>query len=154
MNNFNKAAKVCCIICVVLMLGMLVLQIIPYWTYSEGNPSIAEYVWRPHIHKELTKEFRGVVGRDYEVNQIVLMPVSVLASSVLGVIMCIRNIGKAGTFILPIFTGAMAVYGFLAVPIFSLGTSYVIQIIVSGILLGAGILGVICSLLGKRVQNG
>lgn len=153
MNNAKKAAKICCFICVALMLMLLVLQFVPYWNYGDDSASIAGYVWMPHEHKALTKEFRAEFGSDYEVRQMVLMPVTVLVTSVLGMIFCIRDAGKGRAFLLPMVSGAMAVYGFMAVAVFRLGTSHILQTVVSVVLLVVSILGFVLSLLKRRVRT-
>ena len=153
MKKINKAAKFCCVLCAILMLTVLILQYIPYWTYSDGSASIADYVWWPEHHKALTKEFRNDFGRDYAVQQIVLMPVTILVTTILGVVVCVLKPGKIGAFILPLITGAMGLYGFLTVPVFSLGSTYIVQIVASAVLLVVAIIGGVFSILNKRSER-
>lgn len=150
MNNLSKLTKIFCIICVILMLGVLILQYVPYWSCSDDGSSIADYVWWPDQHKKLTNEFRSILGRDYEVQQMVLMPVTVFIACILGITLSIIKPGKIGTFIFPFIAGAMGLYGFLVAPVFSLGSIYVVQIIASATLLVASIIGGVISVLIAR----
>lgn len=152
--NVNKAAKIFCIICAVLMLAVLILQYLPsYWTAGEDSSSIADYVWWPHHHKDITKEFRNIFGRDYEVQQMVLMPVTVLIATILGIVVCILSPGKIGAFIIPLIDGAMGLYGFLTVPVFSLGSTYIVQIIACALLVATAVVGSVFAILNSRKNN-
>lgn len=153
MKKVNKTAKICCIACAVLMLAVLVLQYMPYWSFSTDSSSIADYIWWPDHHKALTKELRGILGRDFEVRLIVPMPLIVLLTGILGMTVCVLKPGKVGSFILPLIAGATAVIGFLAVPAFSLGSTYIVQIVASGLLVVTAIIGAAFSILSIRKKD-
>ena len=135
------------------MLAVLVLQYIPYWSFSTDSSSIADYIWWPDHHKALTKEIRGILGRDFEVRLIVPMPLIVLLTSILGMIVCVLKPGKVGSFIFPLIAGVTAIIGFLTVPAFSLGSTYIVQIVVSALLVIAAITGSIFSIMNMRAKR-
>lgn len=153
MKNVNKVAKICCIVCAVLMLAVLVLQYMPYWSFDTDSSSIADYLWWPDHHKALTKELRGILGRDFEVRLIAPMPLIVLLAGILGMIVCVWKPGKVGSFIFPLIAGATAVIGFLTVPAFSLGSTYIVQIVVSALLIITAISGGIFSIMNMRTTR-
>ena len=84
-------AKTFNIITIILMGVLLVLHFLPFWSYDGISTSIQSYVWFPTDHAPLESYIAGQVGGDYQINDIVLMPILVLVMTVIGIILCIAK---------------------------------------------------------------
>jgi len=114
------------ILCVVLMVLLLVLQFLPFWSYGEPaeTASISDYIWWPEDHKSLEKHMQGQFGKDFHVWEIVGMPCGVLAFGVLGILFCLIKPRNPLCTFLPLACGGIGLWGYLCKPAFQLGVNW------------------------------
>jgi len=141
-------------VCAMLMIALIVLQFVPFWTYGEQDDqtaSVASYVWFPDRYKELDKHFQTAVGDTYTINQIVLMPVLTLFLGAVGSVLCIVWRKSAMTGLLPACCGAVGMWGYLSKAVFRLGAGWQLHLAVCIALVLAGACVLISGLAeGKR----
>ncbi len=71
MKTLSLVSRICCFLCVALMLALIIVQFMPNWTYEakvkgedgtstkvETEVSLAEITWFPNDHKDLTKQWK------------------------------------------------------------------------------------------------
>lgn len=130
----NGLARICNYICVVLMLVILIFQFMPFWHYTDDeetfDTSIQSYVWFPGEYRELDDYLEeATANEDYEVGQIIGMPILVLVSGAVGIVLCIIKAKSALVSLLPAICGISGIWGFLAVPAFQLGSNWVVSLV-------------------------
>lgn len=129
MKNKAKQIKVCNIVCALLILALLVCQVMPFWSIEDHTSSIQGYVWFPSDHNALTNHFSAEVSADYVINDIILMPIVVLAAGVLGVFFCFSKSDRVWTALFPLLCGLFGVYGYLAKPVFQMGSLWQLHLV-------------------------
>lgn len=128
-------------ICVVLMLFVIVTQFLPFFPCSDcddGNASLADYVWFPNHHKEITKEImkdKDMYGKEYLVMQAVWAPIVTLVGSVFGIICCLINAKKPLFALIPLAIGAVGVYGYLTTKGLVIGQTWLLHLIACALVL-------------------
>lgn len=139
MRKNTKLTRICNIICAVLMLTLIVCQFIPFWTTTTGDSiSIQEYTWLPHHNKDLDTDFKANFGKEYGINDVVLMPIVVLVVGALGVIFTVMFMKKCGIVICPLLVGGLTTFEYLTNPAFQMGAGWVLHLVLGiAILLGA-----------------
>lgn len=149
-----------------LILVMIVLMFIPYWTYDtkEKNPetgkreevtkviSINEYVWFPREHKDMTKEFKALYPETkneeedkefgFWINDFVMMPALVLAVGLIVGMISLWYSDVPFSALLALFLGGLGTYSYITRPEFWLGNP-VPHIVVSAITAAVGLVGVV-----------
>ena len=128
-------------ICVVFMLFVIVTQFLPFYECAgceDGTTSLADYVWFPDHHKEITKDTMkdaDMYGKKFEVSQVVWTPIVTLAGSVLGIIFCLKNARKPWVALIPFATGAIGVYGYLTTKGLQIGENWILHLIACALVL-------------------
>lgn len=136
----TKLTRICNIICAALMLALIVCQFLPFWTTTANGEeiSIQEYTWLPHHNVELDKQFKADIGKDYGINDVVLMPIVVLVIGALGVIFTVMWSKKCIIMVCPLLVGALSTYEYLTNPAFQMGNLWQLHLVLGiGIALGA-----------------
>ncbi len=123
-------AKIFNIITIILMGVLLVLHFMPFWSYDGISTSIQSYIWFPTDHAPLESYIAGQVGSDYQINDILLMPILVLLLTVIGIILCIAKSDITFVSLIPLACGLVGVWGYLFQPAFQLGTNWVLHLLV------------------------
>lgn len=127
----EKAVRIVLIVLVVLMLGLLVLQFLPYWTVTETNEqvSIQGYTWWPLDHEDLTEQFEDMYGKkNYSLNDTVNMPVLVFFFTLLCVICTVlTHAKKSWVGVFPFVAGIGAVIGYLTQPVYQLNSIWTVH---------------------------
>lgn len=116
----KKAARIVNIVLAVLMLALLVLQFLPYWTVGDKQVSIQEYIWWPLDNKDLTKEFTALYGKSFDLSVVNGMPLIVFFFTVIGVVFTVLKNKESWISIFATVCGVGAIYGYLAKPAFQL----------------------------------
>ncbi len=119
-----EKSRICNIICVLLMGVLLVLQFLPFWSYDGMSTSIQSYVWFPTDHAALNTYIAGSVGGEYSINSIVLMPILVLVTAVIGIVLCITMSDNIFVGLLPLGCGLAGIWGYLTKAALQLGTNW------------------------------
>lgn len=127
----EKAVRIVVIILAVLMLALLALQFLPYWTVTATGEqvSIQEYTWLPLDNEELTEQFEDMYGKkNYNLNDVVGMPVLVFFFTILTVVCTAITRGKSWVGIFPAVAGIGAIIGYLTLPVYQLNALWVAHV--------------------------
>lgn len=115
-NKFFTVTRICNLLCVILMLALLVMQFLPYWLDKDNlEVSLAEYVWNPTDHKDMSKQFKAnyqTFGVEYDINDLVTGPIILMATSVITAFLCTIHSGKSKYSWIPLVGAAVNAYGF------------------------------------------
>lgn len=141
----TNLTRICNLICAVLMLALIVCQFMPFWTTSTTGDeiSIQEYTWLPHHNKDLEKDFKANFGKDYGINDVVLMPIVTLVIGALGIGFSILFGKKCVITVCPLLVGIMATINYLTNPAFQAGAIWQLHLVLGIALLVACIIPVI-----------
>ena len=137
-HNMNKInyKSICNFVCCALLLVLLVLQFLPgFWTcqkstadvngeYPTESASLQEYIWTPAEFLYFENYFEKQFGKDFELNQVILMPVVTLVCGALGIICGLLAHSKAWPGIFAVLAGGVGAYGYLTQPMFQMGPNW------------------------------
>lgn len=140
-----KKTKICNIMCIVLMAILFILHFMPFWSYDGMSTSIQSYVWFPTDHTELETYIAGQVGGDYSINSIILMPVIVLVTTVVGMVLCTIKPNNSWMALIPLGCGLAGIWGYLSKAAFRLGTNWVLHLIICIAMVAVAALRIYCS---------
>jgi len=129
-TNRISTTQIASFICAALSLMIVILQFTPFWQVDGGAVSIASYIWFPTDNQELTTHLTGVLGDDYTINSIVLMPILQLVLGVGSVVLCLMKSDSPLVALIPAVAGTVGIWGFLSKPAYRLGGNWVFQLIV------------------------
>lgn len=132
--------RVISFVCALLMLGILVTQFLPFWTY--GDPaetvSINGYVWFPGKHAKLSAQLSGVLRSTYNVmvknnlvpNNLVSTSIILLVGAALSALILVIKSDKKWTALLPFATGIIGIVQYLGNVLFQTGMNWQIHLAV------------------------
>lgn len=145
MRKNTNITRICNIICAALMLALIICQFMPFWTTATTGDeiSIQEYTWLPHHNKDLEKEFKANFGKDYGINDVVLMPIVALVVGALGVIFTVLWSKKCVITVCPTLVGILATINYLTNPAFQIGALWQLHLVLGIAMLAASIIPVI-----------
>lgn len=158
-ENAGRFVRACNVVCAALMLALLVLQFLPFWSYEteEGarSASIQSYIWFPGDMTDLEASLAEATGDEaFSVNAILGMPIVVLLAGAAGVVLCLIKSGSPLASLLPLACGAAGVYGFLAKPAFRLGESWGVQLALSAAVLLLALAALVRAIAAMRRAQG
>lgn len=144
-------------ISVALLLVMMATQFLPFWECAhceDGVASISDYVWWPEHHKDITNDImKDLYGKKFGLNDIVLTPILIVASTILSLFFCIKNAKKPLYAIIPAIGGGAGVFGYLATPGLLAGSNWEIHVAVGAVLLVCSLValsGAVVNLIKKK----
>ena len=236
-DDYKKLAKdkkvICNWVCAVLMLALLVMQFLPFWTFEveipvmrteivqpveepaeevkEGEEATAEeateeeateeeapveepaepetvevldhmkkenrsvsindYVWMPFNHEAcdvdgISDPANGKVGMSglenflnskldepVEIEKVLRMPIAYLIIAILGLLIAISSPKKLGVPVFAIIGGVVALFGYLTDPVFALGSAWIAHVVVSALLIVAGLGTIIFRIVKKESKE-
>ena len=240
-DDYKKLAKdkkvICNWVCAVLMLALLVMQFLPFWTFEveipvmrteivqpveepaeevkEGEEATAEeataeeateeeateeapveepaepetvevldhmkkdnrsvsindYVWMPFNHEAcnvdgISDPDNGKVGMSglenflnskldepVEIEKVLRMPIAYLIIAILGLLIAISSPKKLGVPVLTLIGGVVALFGYLTDPVFALGSAWIVHVVVSALLIVAGLGTIIFRIVKKESKE-
>lgn len=129
LKSFNSRTKLCNYVCAALTLCLLILQFTPFWHIGEDSYSINRYVWLECNNDEIASWFSSQLGTSVNINSIVISSVLILLLGVGGVVLCIMKSNVGLTALLPAFCSIVGIITFMNKPVFRLGSTWVIQLI-------------------------
>ena len=148
MKKFSEnRTMICNLICTVLMVILLVLQFMPFWSYGDQSNSIQGYIWFPTECDELEDYFVENVGSDYSVNDVVVMPITTLFATVGTVVLFVFFKERIFTAIVPAICGVVGIYGYLSKPIYQLGAGWGFHVVLCVAITVAAVLAMVNGLL-------
>lgn len=155
LKSFSGKTKLCNIVCAVLTLCLLILQFTPFWNYGNGSLSINGYVWLDCGNTDIANWFSSQLGNTVNLNSIVITAVLVLLFGLAGIILCIMKSYNGVVAILPALTGISALYAFAFKPAFRLGSTWVIQLLLSIAILVFAVMAFVFGIKqSKQVETG
>lgn len=137
LKGSSKQLKMMNFICMALMLVVLILQFVPFWSANGKGISISSYIWFPidnETNIALGDSFKATFA-DYNINSIVLVAVGQLVAGVIGVVLSVVKRNNPFIAIAPIICGIFGVWAFIAKPVYRLGTAWGLHLAVDIILL-------------------
>lgn len=136
----------------IIMLLMVALTGLPYFSYDGGSVSISSYVWFPYEHAEfetyLAGQFEG-----YEINSVIGTPIFLQVSGVIGAALLIWLNGKRFAPLVPLCYGAIGTVGYLTSGFLRLGSAWGLHLALLVILVGLGALGLYWQLREARNER-
>lgn len=143
LKSFKVKTRVCNVVCALLALCLLILQFTPFWDYGSGSMSISGYVWLDCSNTEIASWFSTQLGSESNINSIVITAVLVLLLGAASVIVCLikSDIGLAS--LLPAATSLCALYAFAFKPVFRLGSTWIIQLVLSVVMLVFAVMAIV-----------
>ena len=133
-------------VCAGLTLILLVLQFTPFWNYNGQTASINGYVWLNPQDTEIAGWFTSQLGATVNVNSVVITSVLVLLLGAAGVVLCIMKSDIGLMALLPAAAGLSGIYAFALKPVFRLGSTWIIQLVLCIAILAVAIFTVVNSL--------
>jgi len=122
-------------ICAAIMLVMVILHFVPFWTVNGVTDSIASLTWWPLEHTELQAYLSQTAGTDFSINSFVWLPILQLVFAFLGAAACIFFSHYTVTAIIPLGVGILGIYSYLTNPFLQLGSGWVFHLIAAVLLL-------------------
>lgn len=138
-----KKSKICNIIGILLMGMLVILHFMPFWSYDGMSTSIQSYTWFPTKHTELESYIVGQIGGEYNINNIVLMPIIVILSTIVGIVLNIKMSENFLVSMVPLGCGLVGAWGYITKPVFQLGTNWTLHLAVCIAMVAVAVLKVI-----------
>ena len=148
---FLTRTRIINIICVALMILLVVLQWMPFWTYESAKEgtrtaSIQQYIWTPTELTDLTKQLAADTGNaSFSVEKIMLTPLFELILFLAGLVLCTWKGDRPLTALIPIAIGLLGVFGYLSNNAFALGSGWSLHFAVCVVLKDLGIVNLLMS---------
>lgn len=128
----------------VLMIALVALQFLPYWSYQGESASIAGYVWRPHEYSTFTDLFRSYFGKKFRITLMFGLPMALtLAANLVGSVLCIIKASKPAAFLVPTASGILGIFVLLTQQPYRLGGLWLPSLILYALVLVLGIVGIV-----------
>ena len=148
LKTAGRFTKITNYIAVVLLFVLLLLQFLPFWSTPDGETtmSIQEYVWWPLEKPKgpaMTDYFEDLYGRDWKIDQIVLMPCVILACAIVTFFFGIKRPNRLWMNIVYLIGGFFCITGFLGNPIYRLNGIYIVHVILGALLIVASIANIV-----------
>ena len=142
-KSYYGKTKVCNYVCAVLTLCLVILQFTPFWYYAGTSTSINGYVWLRPNDAEIGNWFSSQLGSAPNTDSIVISSVLILLCGVFGLVLCIVKSEIGLVALLPAAAGLSGIYAFAFQPVFRLGSTWIIQLILCIAVLFAAILAIV-----------
>lgn len=141
MSFSRKCVSIGNFVCVALALMLMVCQFVPFWTVEETGErnSIGTLVGFPQEHPELQSYLEAEVGESYNINNVVLAPVAIIALGAVGIILCLIKSEVAVCALIPAAVGGIGIWGYLSQAALQLGSGWILHLILCIALLIAGV---------------
>ena len=135
----------------IVILALLVMQFLPFWTTEKETVSINDYLWMPNEHKSVTKLFKAELDdKKFDPIKIVLWPVLTLVLGVAGIILCLIKKDTLLPYLMTILCGLAGMLTYLTNPVYQWGANWIVHLIVAIVVLVAGVAGLVLKLLADR----
>ena len=129
---------------------LLVLHFVPFWKYGDGmSASIGGLVWFPYNHTGLTAELAASV-EGFSIDSLASRSALICLLCLITLVFCLINSDKHILSLLPISAGTAGVWAFLSSPALRLGSGWIIQLVLSVLLL---LVGVLTFLMGLKSEK-
>lgn len=130
-------------LCAALMLVMLVLQFLPFWSFTgeagETSCSVNSFVWMPREHPDVTTYLQSTLGEEWTVQKVYAMPALQLVAGALGVAFALIKPAWPLGGICAVFCGGFGLWGYLTNAALKLGGMWGLHLAVSALVFAAGL---------------
>lgn len=153
------------IVCLVVMLGLIVTQFLPYWTMDNGTElSVLDYTWFNYQkdYKSFIKDMKAQIQdaglmnvkddafKKLAINDFVY-PAAVLSIVALfAVVFCPFKLGKPLGIAFNLAVGCIGVWMYLSHPIYKLGALWMVGLIISLVLAALSLANAVIYILQKN----
>lgn len=120
-KNTTTYVRACNIISAILLVVLAVYQFLPFWRDGNSTSSIQGIVWLPLHHEDITDYLTKTVDPNFFLNDVILMPIVVLACAVIGLLMCTIKSDSKWSALIPAICAVVGIFGYLTTPIFQMG---------------------------------
>lgn len=135
----------------VLILALLVMQFLPFWTTEKETVSIGGYIWMPNEHKSVTKLFKAELDdKKFDPVRIVLWPVLTLVLGVAGMILCFLKKDTLLPYIMAMCCGLTGMLTYLTHPVYQWGANWIVHLVIAIVVLVAGAAGLVLKLVADK----
>lgn len=114
-----------------LTLCLMALQFTPFWKFNGQSLSINKYVWLDCSNSEIESWFAAQLGSSPGINSFVITAVLVLVLGVAGIILYLVKPNSGLGAVCSAASALSAIYAFAFKPAFRLGETWVLQLILS-----------------------
>lgn len=145
----SNRTSICNIVCAVLMVILLVLQFMPFWTYGEEEAmtsSIQGYIWFPTEKGDLENYLQAQTSPEFTINDILVMPIVVLVAGAVGVVLCLIKPDNMLVSLLPAACGLVGIWGYLSKAAFRLGANWQLHLVLCIAILAAAAISLLSGL--------
>ena len=145
LKTMEGRTKVFNYVCAALTLILLVLQFTPFWNYNGQSASINGYVWLNPGDTEIASWFTSQLGTQVNINSVVISSVLVLLLGAAGAVLCVMKSHINLMALLPAAASLCGIYAFALKPVFRLGSTWIIQLVLCIAILAVSILTIVSS---------
>lgn len=156
-QSMRSKTKLCNYICAAIALVLLVFQFAPFWSFTEDGTdktsSINGFVWLNPDEDALVDEFAKTLNpdvmpmtNDVKITSVVLVVIScvaILLLCVFSVIFCIKKARNGGVAVVPALAALAGLLTFALNPVYRLGSTWIVQLVICVLLLAAAIVAYI-----------
>jgi len=154
LKTAGRATPILNYIVVILLFGLFVLQLVPFWSNADAvaageevtEISIQEYTWFCDTKRPVSP---GNIMSDYfeknydrAAGDIILMPVILVACCIITFFFGIKKPTRLWMNIVYIIAGGLALVTYLTDPLYQMGNLYIVHLAVSALLVVATVLNV------------
>lgn len=145
LKTMEGRTKVFNYVCAGLTLILLMLQFTPFWNYNGQSASINGYVWLNPGDTEIASWFTSQLGTSVNINSVVISSVLVLLLGAAGAVLCVMKSHINLMALLPAAASLCGIYAFALKPVFRLGSTWIIQLVLCIAILAVSILTIVSS---------
>lgn len=147
------------------------VEVLDHMKKENRSVSINDYVWMPFNHEAcdvdgISDPANGKVGMSglenflnskldepVEIEKVLRMPIAYLIIAILGLLIAISSPKKLGVPVFAIIGGVVALFGYLTDPVFALGSAWIAHVVVSALLIVAGLGTIIFRIVKKESKE-
>ena len=134
MKISDRLLKVINIVCAVLMLALIVLQFLPFWTVGDNTLSAQKFTWFCTHNTDVNKFFKAEFGDVYSLNTTILPTLGILVFGGLGVVFSLLKASKSINWLWAFLCGGLScVIGYLTTPTYQLGSNWIVHVIIGAV---------------------
>lgn len=143
LKSLDGRTKLCNYVCALLTLCLLIFQFTPFWNFGSDSLSINGYVWLDTSNTEIANWFTSQLGSAVNINSIVLTSVLVLLFGAAGLVLCLMKSDIGLVALLPAVSALSGIYAFVLKPVFRLGSTWIIQLIICIAILAFAVMAIV-----------
>jgi len=143
-SSTKKLVRILLLACVVLGAALILLQLVPYWTYENSETSttdtisILEYTVLPSAHPDVTKLLN--TNTNEAINSVAGTFCIVFMLGIASIVFIIVKSSSLWVSLFPAAVGIGSLIGYLTDPVWQLGSIFIPLIIVSALLALCGLI--------------